>query len=273
LKHVICLACKRLIDPTAKYCPYCGGNQPDLLTESRIRALRPEPKPTKTRQSPPPLQAPPGEPKTKQQVQKKRPQVAVIAVLAVSALALVGIVGMQSTNSDETIASPSPTGTSQPTASPTPTKTVRKVSYSEVAGSVAAAFVAQDTCDALEPKINPDSPSFLPSRGGAVLDEVGRITRASDARTYVSSNSSWIRREFVELYKQELYAAVLPQMNDMIKQLALDTADIEIDRNEWQKEFTSLALQTCAFEREYDAVREALEAFQMDVARVIELAR
>lgn len=262
-----CLNCDRII-LGSRFCPYCGGNQADLaafFASVQVPAQpKVETKPAPEKPKPSTTTATPA--KRKSNLPLFLGLGAAAAVIAIAAIA----------GGDPATVSVSPSQTSNETSSSNsedePAPVV--VAFSEVAESDVIAGKASQTCSALGEIVVPDNnPSFLPSKGAVVIDEVARIERESTAKNYVSDNRSWINDDFLEGYRDSLREAVQPQLDEAIAELGYSGSEFELDQDQWSTGFLNKSIAACDLTDQRQETEDAISAFQDDVNRVIRLSK
>jgi hypothetical protein len=266
-KYPECLNCQRVLIGPARFCPFCGGNQPELAaffasvqvpTQPKVeqKPVQEEPQVTKLTSTP-----------TKRKSNK-------LVFIGLGVLVFV-IVAASIGGEDSPTATPSQTTNSSSTSSSAPEEAEPVVvAFSEVADSEVIADRASQTCNALGEIVVPDNnPSFLPSKGAIVIDEVARIERESTAKSYVSDNRSWINDDFLEGYRDSLRGAVQGQLDAAISDLGYNSSDFEIDQAQWSTGFLNKSIAACDLTDQRQETEDAISAFQDDVNRVIRLSK
>lgn len=240
-----CHACIRTRIEPSNFCVFCGA-----------------------RQKPPPPPPPPP-PKKPKKPKSKKPLFFGVGVIGLVLIAA-SIGGEDSPTATPTQTSNSSSTTSSAPEEPEPIA----VPFSEVADSEVIADRASQTCSALGEIVVPDNnPSFFPSKGAIVIDEVARIERESTAKNYVSDNSSWINDDFLEGYRDSLRDAVQSQLDAAISDLGYNSSDFEIDQAQWSTGFLNKSIAACDLTDQRQETEDAISAFQDDVNRVIRLSK
>jgi hypothetical protein len=267
-KYPECLNCQRVLIGPARFCSFCGGNQADLaafFASVQVQTTQPkveqkpvpeEPKVTKLTPTPP---------------RRKSNKFLFIGLGVLVFLVVAASIGGE----DSPTATPSQTTNSSSTSSSAPEEAEPiAVAFSEVADSEIIADRASQTCSALGEIVVPDNnPSFLPSQGAIVIDEVDRIERESTAKNYVSENSSWINDDFLEGYRDSLRGAVEKQLDAAISDLGYTSPDFEIDLAQWSTGFLNKSIEACDLTDQRQETEDAIGEFQDNVNRVIKLSK
>lgn len=266
-KYPQCLNCQRDLIGPARFCSFCGGNQTDLAAFFASVQVQTQPKPDQK----PVSEEPEVTKLTPTPTKRKSKKLVIIGLGVFGLLAVAALVGGE----DSPTATPSQTTNSSSTSSSTPEEAEPiAVAFSEVADSEIIANRASQTCSALGEIVVPDNnPSFLPSKGATVIDEVARIERESTAKNYVSDNSSWINDDFLEGYRDSLREAVQSQLEAAISDLGYNSSDFEIDQAQWSTGFLNNSIAACDLTDQREETEDAIGAFQEDVNRVIKLSK
>jgi hypothetical protein len=260
-----CHNCDRII-LGANFCTYCGGNQADLAAflaeEPKVEVKPAEKEKTTTEEVDIPREIP-LKPKSKQPL--------------VIGLGLVGffLVAAAIGSGDAPTVTPTQTSTSSATSSSAPEEAEPvAVAFSEVADSEVIAERASQTCSPLAAAVSPDNESsFWPPRGPVALDEVDQITSGSRAKDYVSKNSSWIKNDYREKYRDSLREAVQEELSAAVSELGYSGTEFSIDQDQWTTGFLNAALRACELEDTREANEREIDKFQDNINRVIRLSR
>lgn len=266
-KYPECLNCQRVLIGPARFCSFCGGNQADLAAFFESVKVPTQPK---VEQKPVPEQ--PKVTNLTPTPTKRKSNKFVFIGLGVLVFA---IVAASIGGEDSPTATPTQTSNSSSTSSSAPEEAEPiAVAFSEVADSEIIADRASQTCSALGEMVVPDNnPSFLPSKGAIVIDEVARIERESTAKNYVSDNRSWINDDFLEGYRDSLREAVQSQLDAAISDLGYDSSEFELDQDQWSTGFLNKSIAACDLTDQRQETEDAISAFQDDVNRVIRLSK
>ena len=266
-KYPECLNCQRVLIGPARFCPFCGGNQADLAAFFASVQV-----PTQPKVEQKPVQQEPQVTKLTPTPTKRKSNKLVFVGLGVLVFV---IVAASIGGGDSPTATPSQTTNSSSTSSSAPEEAEPVVvAFSEVADSEVIAERASQTCSPLAAAVSPDNESsFWPPRGPVALDEVDKITSGSRAKDYVSKNSSWIKNDYREKYRDSLREAVQEELSAAVSELGYSGTEFSIDQDQWTTGFLNAALKACELEDTREANEREIDKFQDNINRVIRLSK